>query len=115
MLSRCHTGELFFVFGSLPPSLPYRDANDLPFMQMSMDTWTAFARTYNPNPDPAFLQARGYTTSASAFANESKWEPVTKSNLNGSPLRILEVPSKMDGFRELPQCDFLGFSLDHFG
>lgn len=80
-----------------------------------MDTWTAFGRTYNPNPDPSFLKSRGYTTSAAAFAKQSKWEQATKSSLRGTPLRILEVPSKMDGFRELPQCDFLGFSLNHFG
>lgn len=113
--SRCHSGELFYVFGSLPTSLPYRDGNDLPFMQMSMDTWTSFARTYNPNPDPAFLRARGFTTSAANFAKQSKWEAVTKNNLNGTPLRVLEFPSKMDGFRELSQCDLLGFSLNHFG
>lgn len=112
---RCHSGELFYVFGSLPPSLPYRDANDLPFMQMSLDTWTAFARTFNPNPDPAFLRARGFTTSEVNFAKQEKWNPVTKSTIGEQPLRILEFPSKMDGFRELPQCDFMGFSLNHFG
>ncbi|EKM58107.1 uncharacterized protein PHACADRAFT_252144 [Phanerochaete carnosa HHB-10118-sp] len=112
---KCHSGELFFVFGSLPTSLPYRDANDLPFMQVTMDTWTSFARTFDPNPDPAFLKARGFTTSAARLALQPQWEPVTKSNLNGTPLRILEVPSKMNGFRELAQCDFLDFSLNHFG
>lgn len=84
-------------------------------MQMTMDTWTAFARTFNPNPDQAFLAARGFNTSAERFAQQPQWEPVTESSINGSPLRILEVPSKMNGFRELPQCDFLGFSLNHFG
>ena len=84
-------------------------------MQMSMDTWTSFARTFDPNPDFAYLKARGFTASAARFAQQPKWESVTNSNINGSPLRILEVPSKMDGFRELAQCDFLGFSLNHFG
>ena len=82
---------------------------------MTMDTWTAFARTYNPNPDAGFLKARGFTTSAAGFAMQSAWEPVTKANLNQTPLRRLEVPSFMDGFREIPQCDAFGFSLNHFG
>ncbi|KIP12137.1 hypothetical protein PHLGIDRAFT_113924 [Phlebiopsis gigantea 11061_1 CR5-6] len=112
---KCHSGELFFVFGSLPTSLSYRDASELPFMQVALDTWTAFGRTFNPNPDPAFLKARGFTTSATIFAKQSRWEPVTKSSVNGQALHILQFPSKMDGFRELPQCDFLGFSLNHFG
>lgn len=84
-------------------------------MQMSLDTWTSFARTFNPNPDPAFLRARGFAASEANFAKQSKWDPVSKSNTNGQPLRILEFPSKMDGFREQEQCDFMGFSLNHFG
>lgn len=112
---RCHSGELYYVFGSLPTSLPYRDANDLPFMQMSLDTWASFARTYNPNPDPAFLAARGYTESAQNFAKQSKWDAVTRQNVNTSPLRELQYPSFMTNFKEQPQCDFFGYPLNHYG
>ncbi|GBE88738.1 hypothetical protein SCP_1401430 [Sparassis crispa] len=42
---KCHTGELYFFFGTLPSDRPYRDAEDLPFMQTALDAWTAFART----------------------------------------------------------------------
>lgn len=113
---RCHSGELFYVFGTLPQSLPFRDANDLPFMQRSMDTFSAFIRTFNPNPDPSFLTARGFTGSVAQFARQTKWEPVTTANLNGSPLRMFETPTdRMSVFQELSQCDFFGFSLNHFG
>ncbi|KAH9947508.1 carboxylesterase from carbohydrate esterase [Amylocystis lapponica] len=65
---KCHSGELYYVFATLPSDLPYRDAEDLPFMQTMLDLWTAFARTYNPNPDPRYLAARGYSTSAAQLA-----------------------------------------------
>ena len=109
---RCHSGELFYVFGTLPTSLPYRDEHDLPFMKISLDTWTSFARTFDPNPDPAFLAARGFTDVAAQLATESKWLPVTARNVNTAPLRQLQWGSFMREFKEGSQCDFLNFSLD---
>ncbi|KAJ3520245.1 hypothetical protein NM688_g9191 [Phlebia brevispora] len=97
---KCHSGELFYVFGSLPADLPYRDEHDLPFMKMSLDTWTSFARTFNPNPDPAFLAARGFTDVATQFAAQEKWVSVTASNMNIAPLRQLQWGSFMTSFEE---------------
>lgn len=113
--ARCHSGELFYVFSSLPENLPYRDANDLPFTQLSVDAWTSFARTFNPNPDLAFLTARGFSDTAALFAAQSKWEPVTSSNIHGSPLRQLEFPSSMTAFKEQAQCAFFNYPLTYWG
>ncbi|KAI0346501.1 carboxylesterase from carbohydrate esterase [Trametopsis cervina] len=112
---KCHSGELYYVFGTLPANLPYRDANDLPFTQLSLDSWASFARTYNPNPDPAFLQARGYSDTAKLFAAQPKWDPVTSKNINTSPLRELQLPSFMSPFKEQAQCSFLNYPLSYWG
>ncbi|KAG9312339.1 Alpha/Beta hydrolase protein [Chiua virens] len=57
---RCHSGELYYMFANLGQSaLPFRDWNDLVLSQVVADSWTAFARTYDPNPSPAYLAARG--------------------------------------------------------
>ncbi|KAL6301859.1 carboxylesterase from carbohydrate esterase [Sparassis latifolia] len=97
---KCHAGELYYVFATLPNSLPYRDAEDLLFMQTILDAWTAFTRTYNPNPDPLYLAVRGYWTSLKRLAQESPWLPVTNETLRTTPLRMLQWPSYMTEFAE---------------
>ncbi len=84
-------------------------------MQMQLDTWTSFARTFNPNPEPAFLDVRGYTASAKQLSAQEEWVAVSKSNINTKPLRQLEWPSFMTEFKEQSQCSFLNFSLNSFG
>ncbi|OCH86808.1 carboxylesterase from carbohydrate esterase [Obba rivulosa] len=113
---KCHSGDLYYTFGNLPTAtLPYRDADDLPFMQLTLDTWASFARTFNPNPDPAFLKARGLSGTAALIAKQSLWEPVTGANVNAKPLRVLQLPSFMDVFSEGAQCEFMSLPLDFFG
>ena len=114
-LYRCHSGELYYVFGNLPANRPYRDDKDLPFMQQMVDVWTSFARTYDPNPDPAYLNVRGYTNVAEELAKQSKWLQVTEATLKTTPLRQLMWPSFMTEFKEQEQCEFFGFPLDYFG
>ena len=116
---KCHSGELFYVFGSLPASLPFRDAQDLPFMRRMVDIWSAFARTFDPNPDPRFLAARGFTDTLEQLAREERWTPVgerdLRGGLGGRPVRELQWESVMVPFGERAQCEFLGFPLDFFG
>ncbi|KAF7374109.1 Cholinesterase [Mycena sanguinolenta] len=108
---QCHSGELYFVFGTLgEESLPFRDELDLPFEQLTVDTWSAFARAYNPNPSQAFLEARGYTGTAAALKEWGPWEDV-KSQV---PVRILAWPSRGSGWIDTPQCEVVGFPLDFF-
>ncbi|KZT04484.1 carboxylesterase from carbohydrate esterase [Laetiporus sulphureus 93-53] len=112
---KCHCGELYYVFGTLPNTLPYRDDQDLPFMQQMVDVWTSFVRTYDPNPDKAFLSARGYNTTLAMFEQESAWEAVSSQTLTNAPLRTLQWQSFMGAFAEQEQCEFLGYPLDYYG
>ncbi|KAI0763117.1 carboxylesterase from carbohydrate esterase [Trametes elegans] len=112
---KCHSGELYYVFGTLPANRPYRDEQDLPFMQRMVDVWSAFARTFDPNPDPRFLAARGFTGTAQHLARERRWEPVTGANVRGSPVRELQWESSMVPFGSQEQCRFLGFPLTFYG
>ncbi|PCH44337.1 carboxylesterase from carbohydrate esterase [Wolfiporia cocos MD-104 SS10] len=112
---KCHSGELYYVFGTLPETLPYRDDEDLPFMQLMVDAWTSFTRTYNPNPDPSYLIARGLNRSAAHLAQQGPWLPVTSETLKTTPLRTLQYESFMTAFAEQEQCDYLGYPLDYFG
>ncbi|KAJ7679377.1 cholinesterase [Mycena polygramma] len=110
---QCHSGELFFNFGTLGqsiPGLPFRDEHDLPFEQVTVDAWTAFARTFNPNPEAAFLAARGYAGTAAALRAWGPWEDVRSSE----PVRALAWPSRGSGWLEQAQCDLLGFPLDFY-
>ncbi|PCH35219.1 carboxylesterase from carbohydrate esterase [Wolfiporia cocos MD-104 SS10] len=110
---KCHSGEVSYVFGTL--SQPYRDDEDLPFTQLMCDAWTSFARTYNPNPDPAYLAARWYNSTAAHLAQQSPWLPVTSETLATTPLRTLQYQSFMTAFAEQEQCDYVGYPLNYFG
>lgn len=115
LVLRCHSGELYYVFGTTPADRPYRDDQDLPFMQRMLDVWSSFARTFDPNPDPGFLAARGFTSTAQQLAALQKWEKVTKANLGESPVQLLQWESEMVPWGKQAQCEFLGFPLTYFG
>ncbi|KAK7036178.1 cholinesterase [Favolaschia claudopus] len=103
---QCHSGEQYFTFGTLGQGHhPFRDEFDLPFEQVTVDIWTAFARTYDPNPDEEFLAARGYTV--------QKWKPWLDAK-SEHPVRVLAWPSRGSGWVEREQCKVLGFPLDYY-
>ncbi|OZJ03345.1 hypothetical protein BZG36_04204 [Bifiguratus adelaidae] len=109
---KCHSGELMYVFGSLDRlSQPLRDNDDLPFMQFIIDTWASYARSYNPNPDPAFLQARGFTNSSNELEMAGQWQPINTGKVT---MRQLQWPSFQTDFIELQQCNSLGFPLSYY-
>ncbi|KAK4554546.1 hypothetical protein LTR86_008400 [Recurvomyces mirabilis] len=113
---KCHSGELYYVFGSVIfNGLPHRDDNDIPMSQFIVDTWSAFARTYNPTPEMAYLQARGFTnTTAELQRSGSTWRPVSEGGLT---LRLLEYPSVEEPFSVYdgqPECVALGFPIDYY-
>lgn len=114
---RCHSGELYLVFGTVAfNGRPWRDDNDdLAFAQFVLDAWAAFARTWDPNPDPGFLAARGFsygdnnTKTTAGAPTAEKWVPATRGDLT---LRALTWPAPYQaGFREARQCDGLGLPL----
>ncbi|KAJ7433577.1 cholinesterase [Mycena galericulata] len=108
---QCHSGELYFNFGTLgQANLPFRDAHDQAFEQLTVDAWAAFARTYDPNPDAAFLAARGFLNTTVALREWGLWEDVNSA----VPVRVLSVPSRGSGWLEQTQCEVLGYPLDFY-
>lgn len=109
---KCHSGDLYFEFGTLGQfELPFRDSADLYFMQLVVDYWTSFVRTFDPNPERAFLQARGYSRSLTEVKRSGLWGKVTKTE---NTLRRLDFPSKKDDFQEIEQCEILELPLTFY-
>jgi carboxylesterase type B len=109
---RCHSGELYYVFGSLiRQGRTPRDADDIPFSQYVVDTWTAFGRDRDPNPKLEFLVSRGFSNTSAKVESSEPWKPVQG---NSPTLRILDTHVKNERFRESAQCDVLDFPLDYY-
>jgi carboxylesterase type B len=111
---KCHSGELYIVFGTtVSQGRPLRDADDVPFSQYIVDTWSAFARTGDPTPDAAFLEARGFVNTTEYVQRGGVWDPVGEGNQE--PVRVLDVRVRNEGWREVEQCEVLGQGLDFWG
>ena len=110
---RCHSGELYYVFGNLArQGRPERDAGDLPFEQYVLDSFASFIRTGDPNPEMAFLAARGFDNTLRKVDEEGRWEAMTKGNMR---LKVLDWPKgRMEGFREVEQCRGLGLGVEEY-
>jgi carboxylesterase type B len=126
---KCHSGELYYTFGTVAyQGLVPRDGNDIPMAQMAVDRWAAFARNHDPNPEMAFLAARGFTNTTAEVARSGKWNKVGKSgagdgdgdgerDTGGQTLRVLQWPSFESSFEfhsSHEQCASLGFPLDYY-
>jgi carboxylesterase type B len=112
---KCHSGELAYVFGNIAYNGGMdRDGLDTPFSQYVLDSWTAFARNGDPNPDSGFLQARGFVNSSEIYTRTGSWDKVTGGNVG---VRLLQWEG---GDRETyilgskERCDAVGYSLDFF-
>jgi carboxylesterase type B len=109
---QCHSGELNYVFGNLAHlGLPMRDEYDLPFEQFVLDTWTSFARTYNPNVDRGYLESRRYQTTIDELDSAGLWIPSSRGNMT---MRVMDWPSYQSSFREAQQCDNLSLPLSYY-
>lgn len=106
------------MFGTLGQDLrPFRDSNDLLMAQTSVDFWASFARSFNPNPPLAYLNARGYTSTIKALQQWGTWNPISRTGGMGAketPLRILDTPASNVAWREQAQCSLLGFPTTMF-
>lgn len=112
---KCHSGELYYVFGTLLRNgLRLRDQDDLPFGQFTLDSWTSFARKGDPNPDEGFLRARGFRSTLSEVQKAGKWRPVSLESDSPEQVRLLQWPSKQVGWSEQTQCNVLGLPLDYY-
>ncbi|KAF9694104.1 hypothetical protein EKO04_007811 [Ascochyta lentis] len=109
---KCHSGELYYVFGTLVREGGHiRDDNDMKFSQYVVDSWTSFARTGDPTPDQRFLHARGFANTTELVRASRRWNPVSG---RGGTLRVLDVRPRNEGWREVEQCEGLGFGLGYY-
>jgi len=93
--------------------LPSRDDNDTPFTQTIVDTWSAWARTFDPTPAAGYLAARGYTNTSATLAAAGAW-PAVMGNVSQTE-RWLQAPGLASiPFREETQCAAMGVPLDYF-
>jgi len=54
---------------------------------------------------------RGYTNTTTQVALSGPWDPVQNNN---GPMKLLDAVSRTDNFQDLPQCEFLGYSINYF-
>ncbi|EAU83928.2 cholinesterase [Coprinopsis cinerea okayama7 len=109
----CHDGELLYTLGNLgQDSHPFRDGDDLVMTQLSVDLWTSFARTFDPNPSEEYLRARGYTNTTEVLRKRGRWERVTPSNRR--PLKLIDMTFRQSPWLEREQCEVLGYPLSYF-
>ncbi|OOF92572.1 hypothetical protein ASPCADRAFT_399394 [Aspergillus carbonarius ITEM 5010] len=65
---RCHSSDLYEVFGTYYLfDQPVRVPEDIYYTNAIQDMWGAFARTGDPNVDPAYLAARSYDSTMEFF------------------------------------------------
>ncbi|KAK3079087.1 hypothetical protein LTS18_005774, partial [Coniosporium uncinatum] len=82
--------------------------------QFVLDSWTAFARMGNPNPDVRFLEARGFINTTRAVEASGAWKAVGENDLT---LRLMQYPPVQEGFGVYggqEQCQALGFPIDYY-
>ncbi|KAK2749394.1 hypothetical protein FQN57_006326 [Myotisia sp. PD_48] len=109
---RCHCGELHYIFGNLVQNgRPIRDQIDIPFSQFSLDTWTSFVRTHNPNPDSEFLTARGYTNTTNIISTYGEWAPF---NWENPQVRKMDYPPRTITIEDQPQCNLFDLPLSYY-
>ncbi|KAL6711076.1 hypothetical protein ACN47E_006951 [Coniothyrium glycines] len=108
---KCHSGELYSVFGTTTMFRAPRDEDDIPFSQFVLDSWASFARTGDPNPTRKFLDARGFTNTTRILERSGRWERVQSEKPR---LKVLDVVGRMEGFRDVEQCEVLGQGLAYY-
>lgn len=107
---KCHAGEQLMVFGTaLRSGQPDRDGLDVPFMQLVVDYWAAFARAFDPNPDLGYLTARGYSNTTAQIEATGRWEPVAAAS---PQMRLLQWNGGQIPFFRGDQCQAIGAPLE---
>ncbi|KAK3677710.1 hypothetical protein LTR78_002560 [Recurvomyces mirabilis] len=104
---RLHGADLGFTYGLDP----LRDADDLKAVQLISGYYAQFAKNGNPNPNPQYLQVRGYTNTTQGVRESGPWLPV---NSKTGPTKKLDWPSPTVTFPDLAQCAFLNYSINYY-
>lgn len=105
---RCHNGDLYPTFNSGAFALGQgpRDNNDVVHAALVSDSWASFMRTGQPNPDVAYLRARGYDTAISRM-----WQPTTTAN--PQMLSLGPAPRMIPLTQRGEHCTVLGKPLNY--
>jgi carboxylesterase type B len=109
----CHSGDLYPTFNTAgyAANYPVRDSDDVVHTSLTMDLWTTFARSGSPNPSSGYLNARGYTSTASKMSSLGSWTTTTSASqkilsLGPSPvMKALNIRG--------PQCSAYGFPINY--
>lgn len=110
---KLHGADMPWVFGNFYEKL--RDANDLYSVQLVSGMFAAFVKTGDPNPDPAYLMARGYSSTLEALQSVGTWNAVSAEDSGGSTaVRHLDYPGYISEFVDIDQCAWLGYPLDYY-
>ncbi|KAK6350431.1 hypothetical protein TWF718_003623 [Orbilia javanica] len=113
---KCHSGELSYTFGTMGyMGMPDRDdGGDYVFMRWMVDLWAAFVRTGNPNPDKAFLKARGYLGTIDKIEKEGEWGRAAGKK-GARDVRLMQLEgAAMRGYSEVEQCEAMGLGLEYY-
>ncbi|KAK5109734.1 hypothetical protein LTR62_006574 [Meristemomyces frigidus] len=105
---RLHGSDLGFTYGN---QFPLRDPTDLKATQLISGYYATFAKYGNPNPDPQYLQVRGYTNVTQGVRESGPWQPV---NSKTGPTKQLDFPAPTVQFPDLAQCTFLNYTLEYY-
>ena len=105
---RLHGADMPWAFGNMAT---LRDANDLYSTQLVSGYFASFVRTGDPNPDPKYLELRGYTETLDAVRSTGRWESVSGKE---GPMRHFDYPPYSGGFVDVEQCAWLNYSLGYF-
>ena len=68
-------------------------------------------RELQPNPEASYLAVRGYTNTTAGVAASGPWEAVQG---NDGPMKLLDVVSRTDNFQDIPQCEWLNYSVNYY-
>jgi len=104
---RCHSGDLYEIFGTYYffSQIP-RSNIDIYHTNLMQDLWASFARTQNPIPEKAYLEARGYESTLQAL-KQLDW---TWPDLNVDE-RVVDLDwaalGKREGLPEKERCEAL--------
>ncbi|KAF3924085.1 Neuroligin-2 [Dactylellina cionopaga] len=109
---KCHSGELdtslgFLLYGGEEP----RDENDIPYQQLLVDYWAAFAWWHNPNPKEGYLRVRNYWNTLNQVKKTGKWAKVNHLN---PTMRKLQWDGGDVPMNEREQCQALGIPYEKF-
>ncbi len=110
---KCHAGEQMVVFGTeARAGRPDRDGRDVPFMQLIVDYWAAFARRGDPNPPADYLAVRGHNATLVQVQATGPWAPVKVGGTAPPSMRVLQWDGAQVPFGDEARCAALGIPLD---